>query len=193
MAWKMRIKSLIDKINIFINIQRLKARKVVMGDNCRIRGIPHIYVAGELEIGDDVSVNSSLRSNPIGGDRKTIIRVYKGACVCIGNGVGISNSCIVARKKILIGDNVLIGGGCKIYDNDFHPLEYEKRREKDESAIRSEEVVIGDGVFVGAHCILLKGTRIGERSIIGAGSVVSGEIPADEVWAGNPARFIRKV
>lgn len=193
MALKMGIRKLVDKINIFINNQRLKAKKAVMGENCRIHGIPHIYVAGELKIGSNVSINSNLRSNPIGGDRKAIIRVYKGACVCIGNGVGISNSCIVARKKILIGDNVLIGGGCKIYDNDFHPLEYEKRRKKDESAIRSEEIVIGDGAFVGAHSILLKGTKIGERSIIGAGSVVSGEIPADEVWAGNPARFIRKI
>lgn len=55
------------------------------------------------------------------------------------------------------------------------------------------ELEIGDDAFVGAHSILLKGTKIGERSIIGAGSVVSEEIPSDKARAGNMARFIRKV
>lgn len=48
-------------------------------------------------------------------------------------------------------------------------------------------------MFIGAGTTILKGTTIGSRSIIGAGSIVSGTIPADEIWAGNPARRIRGI
>ncbi|MEI3417887.1 MAG: DapH/DapD/GlmU-related protein [Blautia sp.] len=54
-------------------------------------------------------------------------------------------------------------------------------------------VVIKNGVFIGANSIILKGVTIGEKAIIGAGSVVTRSIPDGEIWAGNPARFIRKI
>jgi acetyltransferase-like isoleucine patch superfamily enzyme len=57
----------------------------------------------------------------------------------------------------------------------------------------SEPIVIGDDVFIGANSIVLKGVNIGDRSIIGAGSVVSKNIPADEIWAGNPIKFIKRI
>lgn len=54
-------------------------------------------------------------------------------------------------------------------------------------------VEIGDNVWVAANCVLLPGTRIGSNSVIGAGSVVSGEVPANEIWAGVPARKVKDV
>ena len=54
-------------------------------------------------------------------------------------------------------------------------------------------VIIKDGAFIGAHSIILKGVIIGEKSIVGAGSVVTKSIPDGEIWAGNPAKFIRKI
>lgn len=59
--------------------------------------------------------------------------------------------------------------------------------------VKHATVVIKDGAFIGAHTIVLKGVTIGERSIVGAGSVVSRSIPDYEIWAGNPAKFIKKV
>jgi len=52
---------------------------------------------------------------------------------------------------------------------------------------------IEDNVFIGANCIILKGVKIGDRSIIGAGSVVTKNVPSDQIWAGNPAKFIREI
>lgn len=54
-------------------------------------------------------------------------------------------------------------------------------------------LVFINGAFIGGHSIILKGSHIGENSVIGAGSVVAGNIPANEIWAGNPARFIKKI
>jgi acetyltransferase-like isoleucine patch superfamily enzyme len=85
----------------------------------------------------------------------------------------------------------MLGGGCRVYDSDFHPLDATARSANDLSAIRIRPVVIGDDVFVGAYSIILKGVRIGERAIIGAGSVVTRDVPAGEIWAGNPAVCVR--
>lgn len=57
----------------------------------------------------------------------------------------------------------------------------------------SAPVIIEDNAFIGARSIILKGVTIGANSIIGAGSVVTKSIPANEIWAGNPAKFIRKI
>lgn len=186
--------------NLYLNIWNkvyiiyLKTKGLQMGTGCQFRGRMHLYIGsgGKAELRENVSVNSGLKWNPIGGDTKMIIRVYDNAELKVGNRVGISNACIVAKEKVTIGDNVLIGGSCKIYDTDFHSLNYIERRNKKEKVI-NKGVRIEDDVFVGAHSIILKGTVIGARSIIGAGSVVSGIIPSDEIWAGNPAKFIRKI
>ena len=52
---------------------------------------------------------------------------------------------------------------------------------------------IEDNVFIGANCIILKGVKIGDRSIIGTDSVVTKNVPSDQIWAGNPAKFIREI
>ena len=69
---------------------------------------------------------------------------------------------------------------------------YPQRRECFQEA-KSKPVIIEENVFVGAQCIILKGSCIGRNSVVGAGSVVSANIPENEVWAGNPARFVRKI
>jgi acetyltransferase-like isoleucine patch superfamily enzyme len=97
--------------------------------------------------------------------------------------------------SIKIGDNVKIGGGARIYDTDFHSIDPELRINPKTDFINKQklEVVIEDNVFIGAHATILKGVCIGKNSIIGASSVVTKNIPANEIWAGNPAKFIRNV
>lgn len=57
----------------------------------------------------------------------------------------------------------------------------------------SAPVVIGNNVFIGMDTLVLKGVTIGDRAVVAARSVVTKSIPADEVWGGNPAKFIRKI
>ena len=111
----------------------------------------------------------------------------------IGENVRMSGTTIVCQDRITIGDNVMIGGNSVIYDTDFHSLDPVKRNRipEDRSEAKTAAVIIKEGAFIGGHSTILKGAVIGEHSVVGACSVVTGKIPAREIWAGNPAKFIR--
>ena len=85
----------------------------------------------------------------------------------------------------------MIGGGVCIYDTDFHPLSSVDRLKDNAEKIASGAVNIEENAFIGANCTVLKGVTIGKNSIIGACSVVTKNIPPNEIWAGNPAKFIK--
>lgn len=173
-----------------INRILLFTKKVNYDKTLNVNGILNIFGSGkDINIGKNVTINSGKRANPIGGDGRTILR----GKIFIGDNSGISNTTIVSNVGVKIGSDVLIGGSTKIYDTDFHSLEYEKRMEKPDVNIKSAPIEICDGAFIGAHTIILKGVRIGKKSIVGAGSVVAKSIPDEEIWAGNPAKFIRKI
>ena len=70
-------------------------------------------------------------------------------------------------------------------------MDFEKRI--NEAGGETKPVIIKDGAFIGADGIILKGVTIGKKSVIGAGSVVTKSVPDGEIWAGNPAKFIRKL
>lgn len=159
----------------------------------KIRGKLHVCNKGKMILGKEVIFNCSRESNWVGLYKPCTISVRENAFLYIGNYSGFSGVSIYCQTEIKIGENVNCGGNVCIWDTDFHPLEYKDRRIHNVAAIKSAAIVIGDDVFIGANSIILKGVVIGTRSIIGAGSVVTKEIPADEIWAGNPARFIRKI
>lgn len=136
-------------------------------------------------------INSSFLSNLVGLYQQTIIVARYGGKIKIGSGCGISGSTIYAMQEISIGKNVLIGGNCKIIDNDFHPLLAEERMPQLNEKIKKRSINIGDGCFIGANSIILKGTHIGTNCVVGAGSVVSGTFPDNVIIAGNPAKIVK--
>jgi acetyltransferase-like isoleucine patch superfamily enzyme len=183
---------LCGEVNNFYNLIRLTMKKVEYTSKPIIKGQIFITGHGVLRLGSGVRINSSLSSNPIGGDTRCIFSMDSGTVISIGNNVGISNSALICKEKITIADNVIIGGGCKIYDSDFHSLDFDIRMSR-EDIPKKAEVVIKNGAFIGGHSIILKGVTIGEKSIVGAGSVITKDIPDGEIWAGNPARYIKKI
>jgi len=125
-------------------------------------------------------------------NRRCKFIVGKDAFLKIGSNVGITASTIVCKESVVVGDNVLIGGGCFIFDTNFHPIQSKERiNPLTSNNGEKKPVIIGDNVFLGSSCIICKGVTIGENAVIAAGSVVVKDIPANEVWGGNPARFIK--
>jgi len=160
-------------------------------------GIPYVSVAigGLFSIGENLSMNNGIRWNPIGCYNRCTFFVDKGANLKIGSNLGISQAAIICHLSIQIGNNVKIGGAARIYDTDFHSLDPELRLnpKTDFGNKRKQPVVIEDNVFVGAFSTILKGVTIGQNSIIGACSVVTKNVPANQIWAGNPAKFIKNI
>lgn len=162
----------------------------------KTQGYPFISVtlSGSFKIGRDLSMNYGIKGNPIGCFDRCTFFVDNNAKLIIGDNVGISQSAIICHHSITIGNNVKIGGGVKIYDTDFHSLNANIRATKNDTKNKIlKAVVIKDNVFIGAYTIILKGVSIGENSIIGAGSVVTKSIPENQIWAGNPAKFIKEI
>ena len=176
-----------------VNTVTLNSFNVKTGADCTLRGIIGIEGTCNIELGDAVRINSRKRYNIIGGDSRTVFRTVGSGKILIGKGCGISNSTFVSAEKIELGDNVLIGGGCKLYDTDFHPIDMNARIKNENESTKTKSILIKEGAFIGAHSIILKGVTIGKGAIVGAGSVVTKSIPDQEIWAGNPAQFIRKI
>ena len=113
-----------------------------------------------------------------------------GANIRVGEQVFLNFNCTILDVTfVTIGSRTLLGPGVQIYTA-AHPLDYQERRSGLEFA---RPVVIGEDVWVGGGAIICPGVTIGPRAVIGAGSVVTKDIPADVVAAGNPCRVIRQL
>lgn len=162
-------------------------------------GIPFVNVSfkekGKIRIGKNFRMNNGMSGNQIGFGKTPCVLQALGGNITIGDNVGMSQTAILALADVTIGNNVLLGGGVKIYTSDFHSLDYVLRRNVkiDAENMKNAPVTIGDDCFIGAGTIVLKGVTIGSRSIVGAGSVVTNDVPPDSIVAGSPARLLRKI
>ena len=107
--------------------------------------------------------------------------------------IGDNFMCNSGKRYNPIGDNVRVGGGCKIWDTDFHSTNPFSRISEHDYDVRASSILIDSRAFIGGGSIILKGVSIGENSIVAAGSVVTKNIPSNEIWGGNPAKYIRKL
>lgn len=129
--------------------------------------------------------------------------------IVVGNNTFLGGSHLICRSKIEIGDNVFIAWGGTIYDHDSHSLDYREREKdieqqlldfsqgknfitnKNWDVVKSKPILIKSNAWIGMNCIILKGVTIGEGAIVGAGSVVTKDVPDWTVVGGNPACVIK--
>ena len=178
----------------FMTLIKFKGYGINIGPGLSSYGNPYVYISrkGRCQIGKNFLISNSLLSSISGNKTKTRIEVRSGANLLIGDNVGLSGVTIFCSDSMTIGDNTKIGFGCHIYDTNFHSLDPQIRNSsKDQLFAKKSPVYIGKNVFIGTQSIILKGVTIGDNSIIAAGSVVTKNIPSNEIWGGNPAKFLR--
>ncbi len=152
-----------------------------------------------LEIGNNCIINGSF-----------VFETETGK-VCIGERCHIGNSTFISKSKIEIGNDVTIAWGCTIYDHDSHSIYWDERKNdtvqeykdtlqfndeiynKNWSVVNTKPITIKDKVWIGMNVIILKGVTVGEGAVIGAGSVVTQDVPAWSVVAGNPAKVVKRI
>lgn len=158
----------------------------------RLFGLPLVqcHRRGQLAIGKRFTACSDPRCNVLGVFQRVTLKVGRDAVLIIGDDVGVSGCTVSSQNSIRIGSRVLLGSGCMITDSDAHPL-HPWDRQHDQSKTVSKPIVIEDDVFVGARALILKGVHIGQGSVVGAGAVVTRDVPAMVVVAGNPAVVVK--
>lgn len=121
------------------------------------------------------------------------VNIEKGAIICetliIGDFSSVGVNCVVG-DSVIIGKNVMMGQDCLLYTRNHKFDKYEK---KYKGYTENKEIIIEDNVWIGARCIILGGVTIGEGSTIGAGSIVTKNIPKYSVAVGNPAKVIKNL
>ena len=181
----------------------------------------YVNIDSSVILGSGSSVDVKYRPNQprvcvtVGAESQifgTLVIQRPNASILIGKRTQIGNSLLIASDHIEIGDDVLMAWNITIIDNDSHSLKWENRkndvkqcaldyqstpedfsRNKDWSNVKMGPVVIKDKVWIGFGVSILKGVTIGEGAVVGACSVVTHDIPAYTVVAGNPAQIIRNL
>lgn len=192
----MNLSQKVRKLYFLLKNKYLLNRRGVRSYNCKIfySADIRLHPLSKVVIGDNFVFTSGQGTNPLCGNIQGSIYVESGAVLSIGNNVGISSAHIWATKSIQIGNNVKIGADVLIMDSDLHSLNYMDRRgPNDKHNAKKSPIFIGDDVLIGARSIVLKGCHIGNRCIVGAGSIVTKDVPDDTIVGGNPARVIGRI
>jgi acetyltransferase-like isoleucine patch superfamily enzyme len=166
---------------------------IAWGRRWRIWGMPIIqrYPGSRIQLGDGLMLRSWRSTNPLVPVHPVVLATRSSeAVIHVGEDAGMTGATLVAAERIEIGNRVFLGANCVIVDTDFHPLD-PALRQTDVLAGAHRAVIIEDDAFIGMQSIILKGVRVGAGSVIGAGSVVTRDVPAGAIVAGNPAAFVR--
>ncbi|MCJ7570854.1 MAG: acyltransferase [Candidatus Thermoplasmatota archaeon] len=171
---------------LFLLHLNLRIHGVVYGD--KLRGNKCLIKNdGKIELGNNVSLNSYPRGQLF----KTGLFTYlENSVIKIGNNCRLNGTTVYSRNKIIIGNDCMFGPGVVILDNDSHNPSIDPiiRRSGE---IADSPVIIGNNVWIGMRSIIMKGVHIGDNSIIAAGSIVTKNVPDNQLFGGNPATFIK--
>jgi acetyltransferase-like isoleucine patch superfamily enzyme len=160
----------------------------------RVNGMPLVDIAdgADIRISENVTLNSWNRGYHVNlYSPVKLVAEGRGTEILIGRNTRIHGSCLHARRRIFIGENCLIAGNVQIFDCDGHDLSFPEVDSRLNTMGETSPVVIEDAVWIGTQVIVLPGVTIGRGSVVGAGSVVTHDVPPFVVAAGNPARIVK--
>ncbi|MBX6311517.1 MAG: acyltransferase [Isosphaeraceae bacterium] len=159
-----------------------------VGEGFQMEQLPYLVGRGRIYIGHRVR----LSGKPEFGFSN---RLHTAPELIIGDGTFIGHRCSFdIAQSVRIGRHCLLASAVRVSDFDGHPLDAGRRRANEPTPPEGiRPVVIEDDVWIGTGALILKGVTIGARSIVGAGAIVTRDVPPDVVVAGNPARIVKRL
>jgi acetyltransferase-like isoleucine patch superfamily enzyme len=188
-------KFLIKLVDLFLRVLVVKRKGFSAGKDLKLMGKPIVQIANNAKIclGTNVTLNS--RNYGYHASMHSPVKLMadrSGAVISIGNNTRINGACIHACAKIEIGKNCLIAANVQIIDSNGHEACFDNPASRINTSSDARPVFIEDNVWIGIGAVILPGSRIGKGSIIGANTVVTKDVPAMVVFAGNPGRIVKK-
>jgi acetyltransferase-like isoleucine patch superfamily enzyme len=167
---------------------RLNGGRIVIGKNIRFHHPICFQGKGTIVIKDHVTFGYHLAGS---NDNRIILQArFADSEIIIGEHTQIMNGCeLFSTALISIGNHVLLGAGVKIMDSNFHDVDPLSRMSPGESS----PVLIHNNCWVGIDVLLLKGSEVGENTVIAAKSLVRSHMESNSIYGGNPARLIKKI
>lgn len=177
-------------------------RRLAAGRSCEVDRTAVIHRSASII--NNRSIKNAITIGAFSHIKGEILTFRHGGKIVIGNYCFIGpNSYLWSAKMISIGNRVLISHNCNIFDSDTHPLDPADRHIQCKGIItgsypvdinlQEEEVTIEDDVWIGANSTILKGVTIGKAAVVGAGSVVTKNVDAFTIVAGNPAKAVGRI
>ena len=158
---------------------RLKSKKIDIASLPQLNSWKFPKINGNVNIGKYCHFHY-IRS-------RSLIETAPSGNILIGNNCFLNDGLdIFSKHSISIGSHTLIGRDVTIYDTDFHQIEPKLE-------VQGGPISIGENVWIGSHVIILPGVTIGDNAVIGAGSIITKDIGSNQIFAGNPAKFIRNI
>lgn len=177
---RVRLLAGLVRANLHLHLRRLGGQRVEWGRLPMFWGGPLTLEAhGEVSIGERLKV--------YGAPIPARVTAAPGGRVAIGDRVMLNYGVeIYAARSITIGEDTQIGDLTAIYDTNFHQIE-------EGAEVTVAAVEIGANVWIGRLAVVLPGVTIGDHAVVAAGAIVTGDVPARALVAGNPARVVREV
>ena len=168
-------------IELTVGVRFIRIPSVFAANSCKII-LKENVVLNSLNFGYHLNMFSKVKLLADGNNSKIIV----------GKKTRIHGSCIHAQGEIIIGENCLIAANCQIMDSNAHELSMQNPSNRMNTIDKPRKIEIGNNVWLGTGCIILPGTKIGDGSVIAANSVVNGEVPANCLFGGNPAKLLKQ-
>ncbi len=173
----------------------LSRKNILTCKSLKLKGWPvlQVHPAAKVRIGTNVTLNS--RNYGYHAHMHSPIKIMAdraNAEIEIGDNTRINGACLHAYKKIKIGKNCLIAANVQIIDSNGHELSFENIENRIKTTSEGRPIIIEDNVWIGLNAIVLPGITIGNGAVIGANTVVSKDVPAMSVYAGNPGSVVKR-
>lgn len=185
--FRLLFKSIDKNITFGRNITLRHPKKIRIGNNTVIDDYAVLDAKGKI----NEKFNIDIGNNIILGRNTTLS--CKGGSISIGNNTNIGiNTAIYSGSSVKIGNNILIAASCYIFGDGPHRSDRTDIPIIQQGQVPSRGITIEDGVWLGADVKILDGVTVGRDSIIGAGAVVTEDIPPFSIALGTPAKVIKK-